>query len=62
MALNLDGGGSTTMVVSDRKGIGGLNSPIHTKLPMRERPVANNLGFYVGKNPRASVTLPARKI
>ncbi|MFB2975203.1 phosphodiester glycosidase family protein [Microseira sp. BLCC-F43] len=61
-ALNLDGGGSTTMVVSDRKGIRGLNAPIHTKLPMRERPVANHLGFYVRKNPRAALTLPARKI
>ncbi len=50
-ALNLDGGGSTTMVVRDRSGIRVLNSPIHTKLPMRERPVANHLGFYVGKNP-----------
>ncbi len=61
-ALNLDGGGSTTMVVRDRSGIRVLNSPIHTKLPMRERPVANHLGFYVGKNPRASLNLPARKI
>jgi Phosphodiester glycosidase len=51
MALNLDGGGSTTMVVSDRSGIRVLNSPIHTKLPMRQRPVANHLGFDLGKNP-----------
>lgn len=46
MALNLDGGGSTTIVVSDRAGVRVLNSPIHTKLPMRERPVANHLGFF----------------
>jgi hypothetical protein len=26
-----------------------LNAPIHTKLPMRERPVANQLGFYADK-------------
>ena len=45
MAVNLDGGGSTTIVVSDR-GIRLLNAPIHTKLPMRERPVANHLGFF----------------
>ncbi len=45
-ALNLDGGGSTTLVVS----IGGkptlLNSPIHTRIPTRQRPVANHLGIY----------------
>jgi hypothetical protein len=62
MALNLDGGGSTTMAIGDRSGVRVLNAPIHTKLPMRERPVANHLGFYVGKNPRAALTLPARKI
>jgi Phosphodiester glycosidase len=45
-ALNLDGGGSTTLVVRDRSGIRALNAPIHTKLPMRQRPVANHLGFF----------------
>jgi hypothetical protein len=45
-ALNLDGGGSTTLVVGDRSGVRVLNAPIHTKLPMRQRPVANNLGFF----------------
>lgn len=44
-ALNLDGGGSTTLVVANRRGPHLLNSPIHTKLPMRQRPVANHLGF-----------------
>jgi hypothetical protein len=45
-ALNLDGGGSTTLAVEASTGPVLLNAPIHTKLPMRERPVANHLGFY----------------
>lgn len=45
-ALNLDGGGSTTMVMATATGAQLLNSPVHTKIPMRERPVANHLGFY----------------
>ena len=45
-ALNLDGGGSTTLVFSDRSGVHTLNAPIHAKLPMRQRPVANHIGFF----------------
>lgn len=45
-ALNLDGGGSTTLVMSTNQGSRVLNAPIHTRIPMRERPVANHLGFY----------------
>lgn len=45
-ALNLDGGGSTTLVTATPSGTTVLNAPIHTKVPMRQRPVANNLGFY----------------
>jgi Phosphodiester glycosidase len=45
-AINLDGGGSTTLVAETTSGIKILNSPIHTKIPLRERPVANHLGFY----------------
>jgi len=44
-ALNLDGGGSTTLVAATDNQSNLLNAPIHTKLPMRERPVANHLGF-----------------
>ena len=47
-ALNLDGGGSSTLVVA---GVDGqprvLNSPIHTRIPGRERPVATHLGVYI---------------
>jgi Phosphodiester glycosidase len=46
-ALNLDGGGSSTMVVQSARGEPLLlNSPIHTRIPYRERPVANHLGVY----------------
>jgi hypothetical protein len=44
-ALNLDGGGSTALVIDD--GAGGarqLNIPIHTRWPWRERQVGNHLG------------------
>jgi hypothetical protein len=46
-AINLDGGGSTTLVAETRKGRWTvLNSPAHTRVPGRERPVANHLGVY----------------
>ncbi|WP_346290197.1 phosphodiester glycosidase family protein [Sphaerothrix gracilis] len=45
-ALNLDGGGSTTLVTTANGLPQILNAPIHTKWPMRERPVATQLGFY----------------
>ena len=45
-AINLDGGGSTTLVI---KGPDGaplmLNRPIHTGVPGRERPVANQIAL-----------------
>ncbi len=55
-ALNLDGGGSTTLVQSTPEGARPLNAPIHTKLPMRERPVANHLGIYA--RPLETTTRP----
>ena len=45
-ALNLDGGGSTAMVMEEGKGVKVLNSPIHTRIPLRQRPVANHLGIH----------------
>jgi hypothetical protein len=49
-AMNLDGGGSSTMVVQGRDGKPRvLNSPIDNHIPGRERPIANHLGFYIGK-------------
>lgn len=45
-ALNLDGGGSTTLAIADNGRPRLLNAPIHTRIPMRQRPIANHLGFY----------------
>ena len=45
-ALNLDGGGSSVMVLKDREGgIHILNSPIHRGRPGLERAVGNHLGI-----------------
>jgi hypothetical protein len=45
-ALNLDGGGSSTMVMQGNSGAKILNAPFHTNIPMRERPVGNHLGIF----------------
>ena len=46
-ALNLDGGGSTTLVIEGESGRPELlNSPIDNRIPGRERPVENHLGIY----------------
>ncbi|WP_204102523.1 MULTISPECIES: phosphodiester glycosidase family protein [Spirulina sp. CCY15215] len=45
-ALILDGGGSATLVVEKEGEMRSLNTPIHTRIPLRQRPVANHLGFY----------------
>jgi hypothetical protein len=50
IAMNLDGGGSSTMVIEGENGQPViLNSPIDNYIPGRERPVANHLGIYVKK-------------
>ena len=47
-AMNMDGGGSSTLVIEDENGKAQvLNSPIDSHIPGRERPVANHLGVYV---------------
>jgi hypothetical protein len=48
-AINLDGGGSTTVVAEVNGEPQVLNAPIHGKWPMLERPVATVLGFYAQK-------------
>ena len=50
-ALNLDGGGSSTLVAEGPDGRPRvLNSPIHGRHPPgRERPVANHLGVYAAR-------------
>lgn len=45
-AMDLDGGGSSTLVVEGSDGMPRvLNSPIDNYIPGRERPVANHLGI-----------------
>ncbi|MGH2582575.1 MAG: phosphodiester glycosidase family protein [Anaerolineales bacterium] len=45
-AMNLDGGGSSTLVIQGENGKPEiLNSPIHQGIPGNERPVGNHLGF-----------------
>ncbi len=46
-AVNFDGGGSTTLAIAAANGTKVLNAPIHAKLPTTERPVANQIGFYI---------------
>lgn len=43
LAVNLDGGGSATLAIAGPRV---LNSPMHTRIPLRERPVANHLGVH----------------
>ena len=46
-AMQFDGGGSATMVIEGDNGSPDvLNSPIHTGIPGRQRPVAVHLGVY----------------
>jgi hypothetical protein len=48
IAMSLDGGGSSTMVIEGENGQPVvLNSPIDNYIPGRERPVANHLGIYI---------------
>lgn len=45
-AINLDGGGSSSMVMKNSIYAQILNSPIQNRIPARERPIANHLGIY----------------
>ncbi|HUG34100.1 MAG TPA: phosphodiester glycosidase family protein [Anaerolineales bacterium] len=48
IAMSLDGGGSSTLVIEGENGEPVLlNSPIDNYIPGRERPVANHFGVYV---------------
>jgi exopolysaccharide biosynthesis protein len=49
-AINLDGGGTTTMVIADEKGKAQtLNRPIASHIPGEERPAGSHLGLRVKK-------------
>jgi hypothetical protein len=45
-ALNLDGGGSSTLVMVIQNEVRLVNTPIHRRIPRFERPVGNHLGVY----------------
>ncbi len=50
-AMNLDGGGSSSLVMENALGAGRLlNSPIDGSIPGRERVVANHLGFFARRD------------
>jgi hypothetical protein len=45
--MNLDGGGSSTLVIADQEGNPQvLNSPIDNLIPGRERPTGNHIGIF----------------
>jgi hypothetical protein len=49
--MNLDGGGSSTLVMEGKSGRPRLlNSPIDNQIPGRERPVGNHLGIFAQAN------------
>ncbi|WP_238691854.1 phosphodiester glycosidase family protein [Xanthomonas arboricola] len=50
-AINLDGGGSSTLAARVDGRVRTLNRPIHTGIPGRERPVANQLGVRIVGQP-----------
>ena len=47
--MNMDGGGSSTLVIERNGGPEVLNSPVHQGIPGNQRPVANHLGFSANK-------------
>ena len=46
--MNLDGGGSSTLVAEEHGRPVILNSPINNGIPGQERPVGNHLGIFAG--------------
>jgi exopolysaccharide biosynthesis protein len=45
-AMNLDGGGSTSLAIQKGSHVALLNSPINHGIPGWERPVGNHLGIF----------------
>lgn len=56
-AINLDGGGTTTMVLADARGAPQvINRPIQLGIPGRERPSGSHLGIFADPLPGAGVS------
>lgn len=49
-AINLDGGGSASLVVAEPNGSRLVNSAVRNRIPMSQRPVGNHLGIYAQPN------------
>jgi hypothetical protein len=58
-AMNLDGGGSSTLAAREHGSAHVLNSPIHARIAGLSRPVANHLGIYVPSKPARLTPLTA---
>ncbi len=52
--LALDGGGSVTLAVERDGEVQVLNSPIHGRMPLFERPIGNHIGVFAPPLPQAS--------
>lgn len=52
--LALDGGGSVTLAVERDGVVEVLNSPIHGRMPLFERPIGNHVGVFAPPLPQAS--------
>lgn len=46
-ALNFDGGGSSTLATAHWLGSRTLNSPVHTGIPTRQRPIPTHFGIVI---------------
>ncbi len=58
-AMNLDGGGSSVLVMEGEDGSSTIvSSPIHSRIPGRERPVANHLGVFAKRQTSGNRPLP----
>ncbi len=60
-ALNLDGGGSSTLVMENEGASTVLNAPFQARVPMNLRPVANHFGLYASPLKADALTTDARR-
>lgn len=61
-ALNLDGGGSSTLAIEDGGDASVMNAPFQARVPMNLRPVANHFGLYASPLNADSLSIDARNI
>jgi len=56
VVVNMDGGGSSTLVIDSGTGPQVLNAPFHPNVPMWQRPVGNHLGLFAAPLERVTKT------